>query len=99
MTLYGRFIGVWRQKEAIVQRNRMTRLLIRNAGHEVRTPLNSIINYLEVALEEKLDERARFHLKKSLEASKSLVFVVNDLLHLTEAEGGATLRYMKPMST
>lgn len=89
MTLYGRFIEVWRQKEAIVQRNRMTRLLIRNAGHEVRTPLNSIINYLEAALEEKLDERARFHLKKSLEASKSLVFVVNDLLHLTEAEGGS----------
>jgi hypothetical protein len=32
--LYGRFIEVWRQKEAIVQSNRMTRLLIRNAGHE-----------------------------------------------------------------
>lgn len=33
-TLYGRFIEVWRQKDSIVQRNRMTRLLIRNAGHE-----------------------------------------------------------------
>ncbi|KUJ08015.1 uncharacterized protein LY89DRAFT_789271 [Mollisia scopiformis] len=86
-TLYGRFIEVWRQKEATVQRNRMTRLLIRNARHEVRTPLNSIINYLKVALEEELDERARFHLQRSLQASKSLLFVVNDLLHLTEAEG------------
>ncbi|KAH7346416.1 PHY3, histidine kinase-group VIII protein [Rhexocercosporidium sp. MPI-PUGE-AT-0058] len=85
-TLYGRFIEVWRQKEAIVQRNRMTRILIRNAGHEVRTPLNSIINYLEVALEEVLDERARQHLQRSLQASKSLVFQVNDLLSLTEAE-------------
>ena len=64
----------------------MTRLLIRNAGHEVRTPLNSIINYLEMALEEELDERAHKHLYQSLEASKSLVFVVNDLLNLTEAE-------------
>lgn len=26
-TLYGRFIEVWRQKEAIVQKNRLTRLL------------------------------------------------------------------------
>jgi CheY-like chemotaxis protein len=85
-TLYGRFIEVWRQKEAIVQKNRITRLLIRNAGHEVRTPLSSIINYLEVALEETLDERARFHLERSLQASKSLVFVINDLLNLTEAE-------------
>ncbi|KAE9367641.1 hypothetical protein N431DRAFT_494579 [Stipitochalara longipes BDJ] len=88
-TLYGRFIEVWRQKEAVVQQNRMTRLLIRNAGHEVRTPLNSIINYLEAALEETLDEPARLHLQQSLQASKSLVFVVNDLLNLTEAEGGA----------
>jgi signal transduction histidine kinase len=52
----------------------------------VRTPLNSIINYLEVALEEELDERARQHLQRSLQASKSLVFQVNDLLNLTEAE-------------
>lgn len=52
----------------------------------VRTPLNSIINYLEVALEEILDERARQHLQRSLQASKSLVFQVNDLLSLTEAE-------------
>jgi signal transduction histidine kinase len=85
-TLYGRFIEVWRQKEAIVQRNRLTRLLIRNTGHEVRTPLNSIINYLEVALEESLDERSRFHLQRSLQASKSVVAVVNDLLTFTEAE-------------
>jgi signal transduction histidine kinase len=75
-----------RQKEAIVQKNRMTRILINNAGHEVRTPLNSIINYLEVALEDSLDERARLHLERSLQASKSLVFVVNDLLNLTEVE-------------
>jgi nitrogen-specific signal transduction histidine kinase len=84
--LYGRFIEVWRQKEAIVQRNRMTRLLIQNTGHDVRTPLNSIINYLEVALEEELDERARLHLYTSLQASRSLVAVVTDLLNLTEAE-------------
>jgi two-component sensor histidine kinase len=53
----------------------------------VRTPLNSIINYLELALEEPLDERSRSHLHRSLQASKSLVFVVNDLLSLTEVEG------------
>jgi signal transduction histidine kinase len=33
-----------------------------------------------------LDERARQHLQRSLQASKSLVFQVNDLLNLTEAE-------------
>ncbi|KAF7956144.1 hypothetical protein EAE96_005064 [Botrytis aclada] len=85
--LYGRFIEVWRQKEAIVQQNRMTRLLIRQAGAEVRNPLNAIIGYLEIALEEVLDDQARLYLEKSLGASRSLIFVVNDLLNLTEAEG------------
>lgn len=32
--LYGRFIEIWRQKEAASQNNRMTRLLIRNSAHE-----------------------------------------------------------------
>ncbi|KAF4618362.1 hypothetical protein G7Y89_g14941 [Cudoniella acicularis] len=52
----------------------------------IPNPLNSIINYLEVALEEPLDERARQHLYRSLQASKALVFVVNDLLSLIEVE-------------
>ncbi|PQE32638.1 hypothetical protein CJF32_00004192 [Rutstroemia sp. NJR-2017a WRK4] len=87
--LYGRFIEVWRQKEAIVQQNRMTRLLIRQAGADVRTPLNAIINYLEIALDDVLDDQARLHLEKSLIASRSLIFVVNDLLSLTEVEEDA----------
>lgn len=62
------------------------RLIFSHADIAVRTPLNSIINYLEVALEEVLDERARQHLQRSLQASKSLVFQVNDLLNLTEVE-------------
>lgn len=69
----------------------------------VRTPLNSIINYLEVALEEVLDERARQHLQRSLQASKSLVFQVNDLLSLTEAEDSdfnvSHLAFHTPVST
>jgi signal transduction histidine kinase len=33
-----------------------------------------------------LDERARQHLQRSLQASKSLVFQVNDLLNLTDVD-------------
>ncbi|KUJ12195.1 uncharacterized protein LY89DRAFT_593827 [Mollisia scopiformis] len=95
LTLYSRFIEVWRQKEAIVQKNRMTRILIQNAGHEARTPLNSIINYLEIVLEDNLDKRARLHLQRSLQASKSLVFVVNDLLNLTEVEDAVYNMYQE----
>ena len=41
---------------------------------------------MKFSTEEPLDERARHHLQRSLQASKSLVFVANDLLSLTEAE-------------
>jgi CheY-like chemotaxis protein len=48
--------------------------------------LNSIINYLEIVLEEPLENHAREYLEKSLAASKSLVYAVNDLLNLTTME-------------
>jgi signal transduction histidine kinase len=86
--LYGRFIEVWRQKESAGQSNTMTKLLIQNAAHEVRTPLNAIVNYLEMALENKIDDNTREILAKASTASKSLVYVINDLLSLTKIEHG-----------
>lgn len=57
----------------------------------VRTPLNAIINYLEIALEGHLDKDVREHLVKSYAASKSLIYVINDLLDLTRTEVGNDL--------
>ncbi len=62
-----------------------------NFGHEVRTPLNAIINYLEIALEGSLDQETRANLAKSYSASKSLIYVINDLLDLTKTEEGQDL--------
>jgi len=89
--VYGKFIDVWRQKEAALQTSQLTRLLLANSAHEVRTPLNAIINYLEIAMEGSLDKETRENLAKSHSASKSLVYVINDLLDLTKAEDGQNL--------
>ena len=89
--VYGKFIDVWRQKEAALQNSQLTRLLLANSAHEVRTPLNAIINYLEIALESALDNETRENLTKSHSASKSLVYVINDLLDLTKAESSNEL--------
>lgn len=75
--VYGKFIEVWRQKEAALEGSRLTRLLLANSAHEVRTPLNAIINYLEIALEGSLDQETRENLSKSHSASKSLIYVVS----------------------
>lgn len=89
--VYGKFIEVWRQKEAALQNSRLTRLLLANSAHEVRTPLNAIINYLEIALEGSLDQETRDNLARSHSASKSLIYVINDLLDLTATEEGNDL--------
>ncbi|KAI0378999.1 hypothetical protein F5Y04DRAFT_138498 [Hypomontagnella monticulosa] len=89
--VYGKFIEVWRQKEAALQSSRLTRLLLANSAHEVRTPLNAIINYLEIAMEGSLDQETRENLAKSHSASKSLIYVINDLLDLTNMEEGQEL--------
>ncbi|KAF2123933.1 hypothetical protein P153DRAFT_303484 [Dothidotthia symphoricarpi CBS 119687] len=89
--VYGKFIEVWRQKEAALQSSQLTRLLLANSAHEVRTPLNAIINYLEIALEGSLDVETRDNLSRSHSASKSLIYVINDLLDLTKTEEGGSL--------
>jgi hypothetical protein len=71
--------------------SQLTKLLLANSAHEVRTPLNAIINYLEIALEGQLDSETREHIAKSHSASKSLIYVINDLLDLTKTEEGQDL--------
>ena len=89
--VYGKFIEVWRQKEDALQNSKLTKLLLANSAHEVRTPLNAIINYLEIALEGAIDQETRDNLSRSHSASKSLIYVINDLLDLTKTEEGHNL--------
>jgi signal transduction histidine kinase len=89
--LYRTFSEIWQEKEATMQNNQLMRLLLANSAHEFRTPLNAIINYLEIALDGSLDQETRDHISRSHSASKSLVYIINDLLDLTNAENGQCL--------
>ncbi|KAJ5467106.1 hypothetical protein N7475_004858 [Penicillium sp. IBT 31633x] len=89
--LYRTFTDIWREKEATMQNNQLMRLLLANSAHEFRTPLNAIINYLEIVLDGTLDQETRDHISRSHSASKSLVYIINDLLDLTNAENGQRL--------
>ncbi|KAG7088619.1 hypothetical protein E1B28_012592 [Marasmius oreades] len=94
--VYGKFIEVWRQKESALATTNLTNLLLSNASHEVRTPLNHIINYLEMALNGPLDGETRDNLSQSYNASKSLLFTINDLLDLTRLESGNETSFNEP---
>ncbi|KAJ3715391.1 phytochrome-like protein [Lentinula raphanica] len=96
--VYGKFIEVWRQKESALQTTKLTNLLLSNASHEVRTPLNHIINYLEMALNGPLDFETRDNLNRSHTASKNLLFTINDLLDLTRLESGNETSLNEPFN-
>ncbi|EJC98092.1 uncharacterized protein FOMMEDRAFT_97970 [Fomitiporia mediterranea MF3/22] len=96
--VYGKFIEVWRQKESALQTTQLTNILLSNASHEVRTPLNHIINYLEMALNGPLDTETRENLSRSHSASKSLLFTINDLLDLTRLESGNETYFNEPFN-
>jgi len=57
--------------------------------NQVRTPLNAVINYLEMALEKPLEDSTKQALTASYTASKSLIFVIDDLLNLTGSTTGS----------
>ncbi|KAE9982671.1 hypothetical protein BLS_005594 [Venturia inaequalis] len=97
-TLYGTFTDFWRKRQKKIQTSRIRQLLISNSSHEVRTPLNHIINYLELALDFGLDETARRHIQASLTSSKTLLYVINDLLDLTKVEDSNMLLHEEPFS-
>ncbi|KAF7169139.1 hypothetical protein CNMCM5623_001926 [Aspergillus felis] len=82
---------VWQQKETTMQSTQLMRLLLANCAHEFRTPLNAIINYLEIALDGDLNQETRESLSRSHSASKSLIYIIHDLLDLTNAENGISL--------
>ncbi|GAA6057033.1 hypothetical protein JCM3770_005219 [Rhodotorula araucariae] len=96
--VYGKFIAVWREKESALAASQLTNLLLANASHEVRTPLNAIINYLELALDGPIVGEVRENLVRSHAASKSLIHVINDLLDLTRTEKGNELFLTDPFN-
>ncbi|KAJ3078148.1 Light-sensor Protein kinase, partial [Quaeritorhiza haematococci] len=86
--LYSRFLEVWRQKEKALQESRLKNILLANVSHEVRTPLNALINYLELCLEEPITDEVKKYLTRCYQAGKSLIAIINDLLDLTRIEAG-----------
>ncbi|SGY74350.1 BQ5605_C005g03357 [Microbotryum silenes-dioicae] len=96
--VYGKFITVWREKESALKTSQLNSLLLANASHEVRTPLNAIINYLELALDSEVTGEVRENLTRSHAASRSLIHVINDLLDLTRTERGQDLYLQDPFN-
>lgn len=70
-----------------------------NMSHEFRTPLNSVLGFTSVMLEEAqgLSERHRSFLERIQANGRDLLFLVNDILDLAKIEAGQTEMEQEPV--
>jgi len=59
-----------------------------NMSHEIRTPINGVMGYLQLMSRESLDEKSRGYVSESLNATRLLLRVLNDVLDFSKIEAG-----------
>ena len=59
-----------------------------NMSHDIRTPMNAITGYTELALREEMPDGVREYLSKIEYSSKHLLSLINDILDMSRIESG-----------
>ena len=70
------------------------------AAHELKAPLSAVQGYLELIVEKALgDDQSVYdsYLHRSLERTKALVSLINDLLNISRMEAGTTRREIRDL--
>ena len=78
-------------KEAAEAANRAKSEFLANMSHELRTPLNHIIGFTELVVDKHfgdLNETQLEYLNDSLQSSKHLLSLINDILAISKKEAG-----------
>ncbi len=75
--------------EAIVKNERMKAELITNVSHDLKTPLTSIVNYIDLIKRENLqDERLRYYVEVLDQKSQRLKQLTEDLVEVSKISSG-----------
>ncbi|MCG8633525.1 MAG: PAS domain S-box protein [Desulfobacterales bacterium] len=76
-------------KDAAETANRAKSAFLANMSHEIRTPMNSVIGFIDLSLENSgLQPALRKYLTTARNSSKTLLFLINDILDLSKLEAG-----------
>ena len=70
--------------------NRAKTSFLNNMSHDIRTPMNAIIGFTNIALKKETDPDVRDCLEKISESSEHLLALINDVLDISRIESGKT---------
>ncbi|CEJ54854.1 hypothetical protein PMG11_01143 [Penicillium brasilianum] len=93
--VYGKFLKVRRHTNSAMQDSYIIKMLLANPALIFQSPLDAIINDLEISLRGALDAETRESLTKSYPAYRSLVFIINDLLDMSNTKKVQNLVYSR----
>ena len=79
--------------------DKMKSIFLATVSHELRTPLNSIIGFLGLVLDDLCENREeeKTLLRDALNSSKSLLFLINNMLDLAKIEAGKVDLYLEKL--
>ncbi|MBF0613684.1 MAG: response regulator [Magnetococcales bacterium] len=75
-------------RQAAEEANTAKSRFLANMSHELRTPLNAVIGLTDLALQTELHPNTRDYLCKVVDASHSLLRLINDILDLSKMDAG-----------
>ena len=80
-------------KDALAQAERANRaktVFLNNMSHDIRTPMNAIIGFTNIALKQNIGPEVKGCLEKISESSEHLLTLINDVLDISRIESGKT---------
>ncbi len=80
--------AVEREKIRAVEGSLAKSQFLFNMSHDIRTPMNAIIGYTNLALKEPATEKLHEYLKKIDLSSQHLLSLINDILEMSRIESG-----------
>ena len=77
-----------RDKIRAVESNLAKSQFLFNMSHDIRTPMNAIIGYTNLALEKQSSDAIHEYLTKIGSSSQHLLALINDILEMSRIETG-----------
>ena len=87
------------QLAAIEKSTEEKNIFFSNISHDMRTPLNAVIGFSELAMKEPVNEKTSDYLSKIQTSGKLLLELINDTLTISKSNNGKLKLNVAPVST